>query len=74
MSTLQSSSDPLKVWSSCLSKCNEVLESCVSVFSEVKDQSVLEEIAQSEEGRNKLKGTMMCVFRSLNGESCIVES
>lgn len=33
-----------------------MLESCVSVFSEVKEQTVLEEIAQSEEGRNKLKG------------------
>lgn len=53
---IQSSSDPLKVWSGCLSKCSEILESCASVFDEVKDQSVLEEIALSEEGRNKLKG------------------
>ena len=52
----QSSSDPIRVWSSCLGKCSEVMESCVSVFSEVKEQTVLEEIAQSEEGRNKLKG------------------
>lgn len=37
-------------------KCSEVMESCVSVFSGVKEQTVLEEIAQSEEGRNKLKG------------------
>ena len=52
----QNSTDPIRVWSSCLVKCSEVLESCVSVFSEVKEQTVLEEIAQSEEGRNKLKG------------------
>ena len=44
------------MWKSCLSKCSEVLDSCVSVFSEVKEQTVLEEIAQSEEGRNKLRG------------------
>ena len=53
---MQSSTDPLQVWSSCLFKCSEVLESCVGVFSEVKEQTVLEEIAQSKEGRNKLKG------------------
>ena len=52
----QSSSDPIRVWSSCLVKCSEVMESCVSVFSDMKEQTVLEEIAQSEEGRNKLKG------------------
>ena len=57
----QSSTDPVRVWSSCLVKCSEVLESCVGVFSEVKEQTVLEEIAQSEEGRNKLKGMDSCL-------------
>ena len=32
------------------------MESCANVFSDVKEESILEEIAQSEEGRNKLKG------------------
>lgn len=63
---LQSSSDPIRVWSSCLTKCSEVLESCVNVFSEVKEQSVLEEIAQAEEGRNKLKGTDRLPVLSIN--------
>lgn len=32
------------------------MESCANVFSDVKEESILEEITQSEEGRNKLKG------------------
>ena len=51
------------MWRNCLSKCSEVLESCTSVFSEVKEQSVLEEISQSEEGRNKLKGGQLYILQ-----------
>ena len=49
-------SDPCKVWQTCLMKCSEVLETCASVFGAVEEKTLLEEIAQSEEGRNKLRG------------------
>ncbi len=35
----------------------EVLGDCVAVFNSVHDDSILLEIADSEEGRNKLTGT-----------------
>ena len=45
------------MWKKCLSKCCELLEASVATLSEVSDTSILEEIARSEEARNKLRGT-----------------
>ena len=52
---MQAPPDPCKVWSSCLDKCLEVLCSCVVVFTSVEEEAILQEIAQAEEGRNRLK-------------------
>ena len=48
--------DMPKIWNSCLSKCEEVLEASAGVFSSVQEKGVLEEIASSEEGRLRLRG------------------
>lgn len=39
-----------------------MLEVCVNVFGGVEEAGLREEIAQSEEGRNKLKGTPVFVY------------
>ncbi|XP_064393729.1 synergin gamma-like isoform X2 [Halichondria panicea] len=49
-------SDPCEVWRKCLYKCGEVLEACVDVIGGVEEAGLKEEIAGSEEGRNKLRG------------------
>jgi len=46
-----------------LEKCLQVLTCCAEVFASVEEESVLEEIAESEEGRNKLIG-MVFIFLS----------
>lgn len=46
----------MRILTTCLSKCEEVLEQSAEVFAEVKESSLLQEICQVEEGRNKLRG------------------
>jgi len=48
--------DPVRILTTCLSKCEEVLEQSAEVFAEVKESSLLLEICEVEEGRNKLRG------------------
>ena len=48
--------DHVRILTTCLSKCEEVLEQSAGVFSEVKESSLLQEICEVEEGRNKLRG------------------
>ena len=40
----------------CLDKCEEVLGVCVEVLGEAEEESLLLEIVQSEEAKNKLHG------------------
>lgn len=40
-------------------KCGEVLEKCVGVFEGAEEAGLLVEIAESEEGRNKLRGVTL---------------
>ena len=49
-------SDAVKVWITCLSKCEELLGTSARVFASVQEAGILEEIVQAEEGRNKLRG------------------
>lgn len=46
----------MRILTTCLSKCEEVLEQSAEVFAEVKESSLLQEICEVEEGRNKLRG------------------
>lgn len=46
----------MRILTTCLSKCEEVLEQSAEVFAEVKESSLLLEICEVEEGRNKLRG------------------
>lgn len=46
----------MRILTTCLFKCEEVLEQSAEVFAEVKESSLLQEICEVEEGRNKLRG------------------
>ena len=53
--------DPVRVLATCLAKCGEVLEQSASVFAGVQESSLLREICEVEEGRNKLRGRLVRV-------------
>ena len=38
-------------------KCLEVLSSCAAVLASVQEKNILKEIAEAEEGRNRMKST-----------------
>ena len=64
-------SDPCEVWRKCLYKCGEVLEACVDVIGGVEEAGLKEEIAGSEEGRNKLRGIKVTIAISCYLVVCI---
>ena len=51
--------DPVRVLKTCLTKCGEVLEQSAGVFGGVQESSLLQEICEVEEGRNKLRGRLV---------------
>ena len=53
--------DPVRVLTTCLAKCGEVLEQSAGVFAGVQESSLLREICEVEEGRNKLRGGLVTV-------------
>lgn len=51
----------MRVLTTCLAKCGEVLEQSAGVFAGVQESSLLREICEVEEGRNKLRGGLVTV-------------
>ena len=49
----------MRVLKTCLTKCVEVLEQSAGVFGGVQESSLLQEICEVEEGRNKLRGRLV---------------
>ena len=49
----------MRVLKTCLTKCGEVLEQSAGVFGGVQESSLLQEICEVEEGRNKLRGRLV---------------
>ena len=60
----------MRVLTTCLAKCGEVLEQSAGVFAGVQESSLLREICEVEEGRNKLRGGL--VIASSPGHSQIL--
>ena len=49
----------MRVLKTCLAKCGEVLEQSAGVVGGVQESSLLQEICEVEEGRNKLRGGLV---------------
>ena len=49
---------PYREWSQALTQILETLSSCADTFSNVSDDRVLDEVLDSEEGKNYLKNVV----------------